>query len=300
MEAYRGTILLLIAELCLTLSSVFGKSATNLSPVSGTELAFFRYLIGFVTVSGYMYYKNASFRPNNTRLVLLRGVTNTVAVLLFYTGFQYGTVTNANMLNLTYPVFVFFFSPFINGEKSRMKNLLWIGAALAGVYLVVVPDFQGINTGDVFALASGFVAGFGICYLREARKYDDSDIILFYLMVPGMVITFLIMLPSFIMPEGMALVYAILSGAVAVTGQMFLTVGYRYIEAATGAIVSGSRILFAGIIGVTFFADPLTCRILAGAVLILAALIGVSGFLERRRRGPAGGIRNPIPYDPGV
>ncbi len=282
MKAYKGILLLLVAELCFTLSSVFGKLATNLAPITGIEVSFFRYLIGSVAVIIYMRWKGVSIRPNNMRLVVLRGVSNTLAVLLFFTGIEYGTVTNANMLNLTYPFFVFFFSPFINGEKSRLVNLAWIGAALAGVYLIVVPDFHHVSSGDLFALASGFVAGFGICYLREARKFDDSDIILFYLMVPGMFISLVAMLPSFIMPEGPVLVYTLVSGAIAVTGQMFITVGYRYIEAAAGSIVSGSRILYAGIIGVTFFADPFTNRILAGALLIFVALVGVSGIWKKR------------------
>lgn len=287
---YRGILYLLAAEFCFTLSTVFGKFVMNSSAVTGIEVSFARFFLGTVFITIVMRAKGLSFRPNNVRYVILRGVSNTVAVLLFFTGIQFTTVTNANMLNLTYPMFVFMFAPFLNGEKNRAAHFLYLALTIAGVYLVVVPDFRQVSSGDLFALLSGLVAGFAICFLREARKYDSSETILFYLMLPGSLITLGAMLPTFVMPGGAGLLWIILSGSVAVLGQYLITIGYRYIEAAKGSLVSGSRILFAGIMGVSFFSDPLTLQIVLGGALILVSLVGVSGLLDKRGKYyPVGG-----------
>jgi drug/metabolite transporter (DMT)-like permease len=273
--------MLLMAEFCFALSTVFGKLVTESSAVPGVEVSFFRYLLGFMVFLFYLLAKGKSFRPNNIRHVVLRGVTNTIAVILFFAGLQYTTVTNANMLNMTYPVFVFIVAPFINREKSTSGNVVYLAVTMAGVYLIVAPDFNHINPGDVLALGSGIMAGLGIPYLREARKYDDSEMILFYLMLIGTVINFIVAAPVFVMPEGIIRAWILFSALSAVTAQFFLTVGYRYIEAASGSLVSASRILFAGIMGVSLFADPLTPQIVFGGVLILISLAGVSGFMKR-------------------
>ncbi len=278
---YKGILLLLSAELCFTLSTVFGKFAMAGEGMTGVEVSFFRFFLGSIAAAAYMLWKKVSFRPRNITYVALRAVSNTVAVLLFFTGVQHSTVTNANMLNLTYPVFVFVLAPFINREKSRGRYLLYLMLALAGVYLIILPDFSSVNPGDIYALLSGLVAGFAICFLREARKYDSSEVILFYLMLPGCLINLLAMAPGFAIPSGAGLAYSLCSGTIAVVGQALLTVGYRYVEAARGSIISGSRILFAGVLGVSIFSDPLTLQILLGGALILVSLIGVSGMAKR-------------------
>jgi len=78
----------------------------------------------------------------------------------------------------------------------------------------------------------------------------------------------------------MVTVYLILSGVSAAAGQVFITIGYRYIEAASGSLVSASRIVFAGVLGVLVFADPFTVPIMTGALLILVSLLGVGGLWE--------------------
>lgn len=278
---YKGVLLLLSAEFCFTLATVFGKFAMAGEGMAGIEVSFFRFLLGSLAAAGYMLWKKVSFRPQNITYVALRAISNTVAVLLFFTGIQYTTVTNANMLNLTYPVFVFLLAPLINREKGRKRYFFFLLLALAGVYLIILPDFSSVNPGDLCALLSGLVAGFAISFLREARKYDSSEVIVFYLMLTGLILNLAALLPGYSIPTGAGLVYALSSGAVAVTGQALITVGYRYIEAAPGSIISGSRILFAGVMGVSLFSDPLTLQIILGGALILVSLVGVSGVAKR-------------------
>jgi drug/metabolite transporter (DMT)-like permease len=68
------------------------------------------------------------------------------------------------------------------------------------------------------------------------------------------------------------------------TGQLLITVGYKYIDAAPGSLVSSSRIVFAIILGVTFFSDPMTLRIIIGSLMIIISLAGVNGFFRYLRR----------------
>mgnify|MGYP006301752073 FL=1 len=276
--------MLLLSAVTFALSTVFAKVVTTSSNVPGIEVTFLRFMVGLIFTWPYLRYRGISIRPNNTRLVVLRAVSNTAAVLLFFTGIQFTTVTNANMLNMTYPVFVFLIAPFFNRETSSVKHYLYLFLTIIGVYLIVVPDFQSINPGDLSALASGICAGFAISTLREARKYDNSFVILFHLMAIGIFINLAIMVPIFVIPDPYIFLFMLLSAIAAYTGQVLITVGYRFIDAAPGSLISASRILFAGILGVSIFGDPLTFRIVVGGILILVSLTGISGIIQYMRK----------------
>ncbi len=284
MKQYKGILLLLASALFFSLSTVFAKIVNNNSLIPGIEISFFRFLMGLIGVSVFILYRGESIRPRKLSFVMLRALFNTVAVLFFFTGIQLTTVTNANMLNMSYPVFVFLAAPLINKEKSPLINYIFLVLTLIGVYLIAVPDFQEINPGDLFSFLSAIIAGLAISVLREARKYDNSIVILFYLMLIGSIISFFVMLPFFILPQGMLIIFILLSALMAVLGQVSITVGYRYIDAASDSLVSASRILFASVLGISLFSDPLSFNIVLGGICILISLIGVSGFFRRKKK----------------
>jgi drug/metabolite transporter (DMT)-like permease len=290
----RGILLLLASALAFAASSVFVKLITVASPIPAQEITFFRFTIGFILLVIYLAARRRPLplRPVRLNYVLLRAFFTISSASLFYLGIQYTTVTNANMLNMTYPLFVFVLAPWINRERNRLHLYVFLLIAFIGMYLIVVPEFGIIRVGDFLALGSGLFAGFSITFLREARKYDHTFLIIFYAMAIGTVLSGLVALPFFIVPEVGMLLYLLLCALTALLGQIFLTWGYRYIDAAPGALVSATRIPFAAVLGIGLFNDPLTVKIVVGGLLIVAALAGIS-----RRPGAPG--RSEAPSPPG-
>ncbi len=272
----NGIILVLLSAVTFSLSTVFAKYITNTSSIHGIEVSFVRFLIGFILSLGYIIFHKMSIRPNNIPLVLTRAVSNTVAVIFFFVGVQYTTVTNANMLNMTYPVFVFVLAPLFNKEPLIKINFLYLVITLVGTYFVIMPHYSTINIGDVYSFLSAIVAAVAVVALRESRKYDSTAIILFHLMSIGLVINGIAMIPVFEIPDSITFVYMLLSGFSAYLGQAFFTAGFKYIDATSGSILSSSRIFIAACMGIYFFNDSFTTTILIGGLLITAALIGVS------------------------
>jgi len=278
----KGIFLLLAAEFCFALATVFTKFVTNNSAVTGVEATFFRFALGLLVAIAIVYMEKTPMRPNNISLLIWRGVLNTVAVILFFSAIQFTTVTNANMLNMTYPVFIFLVAPFINKEKTPSSFYIFLTLSMIGAYLIIHPNFQHINPGDILGLASGVVAAFSVISLRLARKQDSTALILFYLMTIGFVLNFFAMLPFWIVPKGMVAVNLFIAALLGVIGQVFLTYGYKFITARSGSIVSSSRILFAILFGIILLSEAITLRLIVGGILITISLIGVS-FFEKKK-----------------
>lgn len=274
----RGILLLIIAEFCFASATVFAKFVTNGSDIPAIEITFFRVSLGAVIATLYMLKTRTSFVPKRVPLVLARAVLSFSALVAFFYAVQHTSVTNANMLNMTYPVFIFLVAPLFRLEKSHRMSFLFLMVAMAGIYLVIFPDFSHINKGDLIGLLSGIFGAFAIITLSVAREHDSTVLIVFYLMAIGTICNLFMMWPVFITPTRQELPYLIGSGVMGVLGQTFLTMGYKYVSAKAGSMVSSTRIIFAAALGFFFFQEALSWRIVLGGILIIGAILGINAL----------------------
>ncbi|MFH0974343.1 MAG: DMT family transporter [Spirochaetota bacterium] len=285
----KDVLYILLSALSFALSTVFAKLVMDASDISAMELTFLRFFAGFALAAVYVAVKKLSLKPQSVKNVGMRSIFNVGAAIFFFLAVEYSTVTKSNILNMTYPIFVFLLAPYVNKEKVPVLHYFFLVLGMAGIYFVVMPDvsefyLSNINKGDIYGFLSGLLAGFAVAYLREARKYDSTFVILFYHMGIGTLITLALAFRGFMIPHGIVLIYVILTVITSVAGQVFITLGYKSINAAAGSLISCSRILIAALLGVTIFSDPLTLKIIAGGVLITVSLTGVSGIIEGRKK----------------
>lgn len=277
----RGIYLLILAELCFATATVFAKFVTNSSDIPAIEITFSRLILGVILATLYMLKTRTSFIPKRIPLVIARAILSFSALITFFYSVEHSSVTNANMLNMTYPVFIFLVAPLFKLEKLHKISLLFLGMAMIGIYLVIFPDFSHINKGDVIGLLSGIFGAFSIITLSIAREHDSTILIVFYLMAIGTVINVFMLAPVFVMPHISDLPFLIASGLAGVSGQVLLTMGYKHVTAKAGSMVSSSRIIFASAMGFFFFSEALSIRILAGGILIIVAIIGISALRNK-------------------
>ncbi len=278
-----AAFLLIFSSFCFSLATVFAKFAHAVSAeLSPFQVSLYRFVFGAVFMGVFIGTRKKSMRPNNVRLVVWRGILNTGAVLTLYLALRHTTITKANMLNWSFPVFVFLFSPFVNRERSGPLKIFFLGVSMIGMALLISPDFSAVNGGDVSAFLSGVLGGAAVTVLRESRKYDDAYVILFYLMVIGCALNGALALPFLTAAGVRANVLMIAAAVCGFLGQITITAASKHFEASVGSILMASGLLFSGFFGYLIFGDPLTAKILAGGLLILVSLVGVSGVVEER------------------
>jgi drug/metabolite transporter (DMT)-like permease len=149
---------------------------------------------------------------------------------------------------------------------------------LLGVFLILGLDVKDWAKGDLYGLICGVLASLSIMSLRAARKEDDSDTILFYVMLFGSIgLSPFLELPKQASQFAIIVFFAVsLAG---VLGQAFLTFSYRYVSAISGAITGSTRILFSAILGLSFFGEELSLTLIIGAVCIIASVY----FLQTKK-----------------
>lgn len=272
----KGAFFIFLSAVLFSVNIALVKEIRLKTDIPVVEITFARFLTGLAGMWLYFRIMKIAVRPVNKKALYLRGILNALAVLLLFFSVEKTTVTNANVLNMTYPLFVALFSRHLIGEGFRPLVLLPLFMTSMGVWLIINPDFSNIKSGDIIGLASGVVAALAIIYLRVLRKTDETPVILFYLFLIGSAVLALPAALAFVAPgpkEGMLLLACSLCGIFA---QYFLTHGYRFISAVGGSIVSASRVYIASLFGVIFFDDPVTLMLIMGTLLIVGSNIFIS------------------------
>lgn len=278
-----GHILVVLSALFFSLSSYFGKIVTNTTGMSGVITSFSRFVIGTIMMFLYIVISKKSFKANAIKPIVRRAIFNSFAIILLSSSLNFTTITNANMLNMTYPVFVILLAPLVLKEKIKKSTYLYLIAIMLGSYIIADPQFGSVNRGDLMSFVSSMMAGISVLSLKEASNKDEGYIIVFYVMLIGTFINIPFSLKSVMDFDYNALFLVILSGGLGFLAQVLLTEGYKFVDSSTGSLLSSSRIVISAIIGIILLGEPLNLNIILGIILIGGSLVGLSGYFNKKK-----------------
>lgn len=241
-----------------------------------------RFLLGFVVIAGLLIAQRRPPRPVNYHLLAGRAVANSVAVYCFYQAVQTTSVAHANILNMTYPVFVALITWGFLPEQREGRTLLALLAAFAGIVLILYPGELSMDVHHLWGLGSGISAALAIVYLNLSRRLHDSETVLFYMFGLGSVLIYAGFHEHMVLRREGDVLYLVVCGAFGIAGQYFITLGFRFITAVEGSILSSTRILMAAFLGPLIGLDPaLVLHGWLGALLIFGANV----YLAVRKTG---------------
>jgi len=269
-----------LSAFCFYLSTVVIRWSQAEVSIAPSYFVFARFLLGVLIVCAIMVYRRQRPRPRSYHLLLGRTVCNCVAVYCFYTAVELTTVAEANILNMTYPIFVALTSWAVLRRQHDLVTLVMVAVALAGIWLILAPGMFDFKLVNLWALASGFTTALAMIYLNVSRQYHDTNTILFFMFGPGALVIFAIFQENFFWPNSLEVYYLGLCAVTGVAGQFLLTIGFRYVSAVDGSIISSMRILLAALLGPFVAGDPaLNSTGWLGALL----LFGANAVLAIRR-----------------
>lgn len=267
-----GWLAVFASTFCFYLATVIIRWSEAEVDIESAYFVFGRFLLGFIVVSLIMIVQGQRIRPKNYHYLLGRTIANTVAVFCFYKAVAVGTVSEANILNMTYPLFVALFSWIFLKNQRDIFSIIVVGIAFLGVWLVLSPDEITVAKGSIWGLFSGISAAAAIIYLNVSRRYHDSQTILFVLFGLGAVLIACFFHESIFWPDKREFGYLLACSVAGVAGQYLLTYGFLFVTAVEGSIISSSRILLAALLGPLIAGDPsLELMGWSGAVLIFSA-----------------------------
>ena len=286
---WLGCLSVFASAFCFYFSTVVVRWSQATVSIHASYFTFTRFLLGFVLVCAIFVLGCKKPAPRNHHLLFGRAVSNCISVFCFYQAVQATSVAEANILNMTYPIFVAILSWFLLRRQRDSVALAMVAAAVCGIWLILQPGKMGYSPLSLWGLASGMFGAVAMIYLNISRQYHDSTTVLFYMFGVGALLLYLFSRRHIFWPNQLEATYLLLCGGAGIAGQFLLTFGFRYVTAVEGGVISSSRILLAAMLGPWLASDPslgmagwIGALMIFGANVVLAARKG--RYAEERKR----------------
>ncbi len=250
------------------LMAVLGRLlATGPARFTPGQLSVVRFGVGAAASLAVFAVRPSLYRPRNVRLLVTRGLSGGLVVVLYFAALARIPAGEAGMIYNLFPAIATLLALFLLRERPRVQLWLAILVATAGVALVLGNGtvHLGLGWGEAAALAAAVFAAVSANVIRAMRGTDNAPTIFFYFCVAGLPVVLPFALdpwPVGLLPWTLAVVMALSAFA----AQVLMTEAY-------GALSVGEA---AAWLQLTPVAQFLLAALVLGESVTLVAAVGVA------------------------
>ncbi len=168
-----------LAGVSFTLMSLFGKFIGQRA--STDTVLFARFAISLIILIPWVIkHPHTTLKVAHPKKLIWRSCFSLLSFACFFYALRYISLSNALVLNNTFPLFVPFAALIHSHSKTSRKVWMGIIVGFLGVLLVLQPDIHLLNPYSLIALASGIFGAIAIVMIRHLTKTVSTLQILFY------------------------------------------------------------------------------------------------------------------------
>jgi drug/metabolite transporter (DMT)-like permease len=155
------------------------------------QLSVVRFVVGAGVTALWFALRPGTYRPSNYRLLVSRGISGGLVVVLYFFALARIPAGEAGLLYNLFPVIATAMSVFTLGERPTRHLLLGLVLATAGVVLVLGGGtFRlgaiGLGVGELAAVAAAFFAATSANVIRAMRGTENATTIFFFFCLAGL------------------------------------------------------------------------------------------------------------------
>lgn len=270
-DPLRGIFWMLVTGLLFVAVTGIVKHLDGALPAA--EAAFLRYALGLgFLIPMIRPILAARLTRRQIRLFGLRGVIHSAAIILWFFAMSQIPIVEVTALNYLSPVYVTLGAGLFLGEALTRRRLVAIFVALIGAMIILRPGFRTLEPGHIAMLGTGLLFGAG--YLLAKVLSDETPAIV----VVGMLsITVTIALIPFavavwVPPTIAQLGWLFLLSIIATAGHYTMTLAFAAAPVTITQPVSYLQLIWASLLGVLLFGEPLEPWVIVGAAIIMLAV----------------------------
>lgn len=275
------------SALCFGLMAILARKLSQPGMgFSAGHLSVIRFVVGILLSLTAFGVWPGLFRPGNYRLLVLRGFSGGLVVVLYFFALARIPAGEAGILYNLFPVFATVMSLFLFRERPTIHLLVAILAASLGVVLVLgqggVALAVRMGAGEAAALAAAVFAAVSANAIRAARPTDNAPTIFFFFCLAGLPVVVPFALdpwPGGLVPWSLALLMSLL----ALIGQVLMAQAYGALSVAEAAIWLQLMPVVQYLLAVPILGESATVPGLAGVALTVTG-VAYGTVLGHRRR----------------
>lgn len=261
---------MLLATFTFTIMKVCIKSIPHIPAI---EIILFRSIISLGLSLAVLIPKKISPWGNNKPVLIARGVSGAIALVIYFSLLQQIPLATAATLQYLAPIFTAILGIFL--VKEQVKPVQWIFFGLAFIGVLVIQGFDPrISTLHlVMGVSTSIFMGLAYNFIRKLKTSEHPLVIIFYF--PFVMLPISAIWSSFVwvMPQGMDWLILILVGITTQIAQYFMTKSYQSAELSKVSILNYIGIIYALLFGFFLFDETFNIMTYVGMALVLSGVI---------------------------
>ncbi len=273
-----GSLWMLVAGLLFACMGVMVKFGS--AHFSSSELVFYRSFFGLLIVYAMLHRSNVVLTTQHWRGHLWRGLSGTVAMMLFFYCISVLPLATAITLNYTSSLFLSALTVLVLKDKFHLPLSSSLTVGFVGIVLLLQPTLEHDQLlPGLLGLISGLLAGVALLNVRQLGVLGEPGMrVVFYFNLIATLVSGIWMFTDTLHPislNDLPLLIAI--GASATFAQLAMTRAYRTGQTLVVGSLAYSTIVFSALFGLIFWNELLSISAWLGITLIVA-----SGMLSLR------------------
>lgn len=264
-----GVLLTIAAGIGFASMDAVGKQLTTLTSV--LMVVWGRYAVQTVIMSVVLARSTgtAFLKPRRPFLQTARGLALLGATGLMYTSLAHVPLADATAAVFVQPVIVTILSVIFLGERIGIHRIGAILFGFVGVLLVVRPGSAGMNPAILLAVAAAFSNAIYLLLTRQLAGADDAAATQFNTTAVGAFVLTVAVALNWETPSAETAVLMVAAGSIGTIGHFCLVRAFAHAPASLLSPFLYVQVLFAGVLSVAVFGDPIHPAMLAGTVILV-------------------------------
>jgi len=267
----RGILLMLSGTLFLTaMVAIVRYLSSDLHPF---VIAFFRNLMGLVMLLPLLLRTGfGSLRTENLGGMALRSVFHTGGMLLFFLALTLMPLAELSSLTFTSPLFSCLFAVLLLKEKIGINRSVGLIIGFSGVLIILRPGSDLIGIGAVYAILSSISWAGAVVVIKNLSRTNSTVTITIYGLFFLVLFTLLPAMIFWRWPSPEQYLWLVALALAGTVGQLLFTEAMKVADVTLVMPFDFSRILWASLFGVMFFAEtPRIWTFVGGGVILAGA-----------------------------
>ena len=283
-----GIIWMLVTGACFVgVTALVKYLGTSIPP---QQAAFLRYLLGLVFLVPMLPAMRATrISKRMHAMFFARGVVHTLAVMLWFFAMTQIPIAEVTAMNYLSPVYVSLGAALFLGEKLALRRIAAIVVALIGAIIILRPGFREVSPGHIAMLVTALA--FGGSYLLAKLTVDAANpavvVAMLSLWVTAGLAPFAIAVWVTPTLTELAILFAVACFATA--GHYTMSMAFKAAPVTVTQPVTFLQLVWATLLGVLVFAEPVDIWVVAGCGLIMGSVCFITwreAVLKRRAITP--------------
>lgn len=277
----KAVAYILISGLFFAAMNVLVKALPGYSTY---EVILFRAAVSLII--SYISIRKRGLNPfgNEKKLLILRGLFGFISLSLFFLTLQKMPLASAVSMQYLAPIFTAVLAIYINKQHTAPFTWLFYCVSFSGVLFIKGFDPRIDNWMLLAGIGSAFLSGAAYNMIRLTGKKDDPYVIVFYFPLVTFPLALVPAILNWKTPTELT-DWLLLIGVGVTTqfGQVFMTKAFQDAKLSGVAIFQYIGLIYAIILGITFFGETFDWKAYLGMGLVVAGAVA-NAIYEKRMR----------------